>query len=129
MNRIMIIPLIAVLAFVFSVQISAQDKSTEMKKKMDKTETKMMDAKSKVEGKMDKAEKEMVDKKPVNSVCLVSGEEIDNDITAEYNDKTYAFCCKRCLKKFNDNPEKYIGKYEEMNKSEMKDHKEMKKEN
>lgn len=125
MNRIMIIPFAAFLALIFSTQITAQEKNTDMKKKMEKTETHMMDSKSKVENKMDKAN-EMADNKPVNSVCIVSGEEVDNDITAEYNGKTYAFCCKRCLKKFNNDPEKYINKYEETKKSEMKDHKEMK---
>ena len=31
--------------------------------------------------------------KPVNTVCIVSGEDIDKKITADYKGKTYAFCC------------------------------------
>ncbi|GAB4295832.1 MAG: hypothetical protein Kow0098_18520 [Ignavibacteriaceae bacterium] len=54
---------------------------------------------------------------PVNSMCLVSGEEVDPEITVEYEGKTYAFCCNNCLKKFNKDPEKYIKRYEQMQKS------------
>src|ERR1035437_6206573 len=50
--------------------------------------------------------------KPVNSLCLVSGEKIDSRITTDYKGKTYAFCCKTCLKKFTKDPEKYILKYD-----------------
>ena len=50
--------------------------------------------------------------KPVNSLCLVSGEKVDPKITADYKGKTYAVCCKTCLKKFTKNPDKYILKYE-----------------
>jgi YHS domain-containing protein len=50
--------------------------------------------------------------KPVNSLCIVSGEKIDSKITADYKGKTYAFCCKTCLKKFTKDPEKYVLKYE-----------------
>ena len=49
-----------------------------------------------------------VDPRPINTKCPVSGEDIDPKITVVYNGLTYAFCCKDCLKKFNDNPEKYI---------------------
>lgn len=48
--------------------------------------------------------------KPVNSICPVSGEEIDQNITYTYNGKTYALCCNKCLKKFKADPEKYISK-------------------
>jgi len=50
--------------------------------------------------------------KPVNSLCIVSGEKIDSKITADYKGKTYAFCCKTCLKKFTKDPEKYVLKYD-----------------
>ena len=50
--------------------------------------------------------------KPVNSLCLVSGEKIDSRITTDYKGKTYAFCCKTCLKKFTKDPEKYLLKYD-----------------
>jgi YHS domain-containing protein len=48
--------------------------------------------------------------KPVNKLCIVSGEEIDSKVTADYKGVTYAFCCKTCLKKFTANPEKYVAK-------------------
>lgn len=50
--------------------------------------------------------------KPVNSVCIVSGEEFDSKVTADYKGKTYAFCCKKCLAKFTKDPEKYVTKFE-----------------
>jgi YHS domain-containing protein len=46
--------------------------------------------------------------KPVNKVCLVSNEKLDKAVTTEYKGKTYAFCCKKCLAKFQKNPEKYL---------------------
>ncbi|HEY6906384.1 MAG TPA: YHS domain-containing protein, partial [Ignavibacteriaceae bacterium] len=48
--------------------------------------------------------------KPVNTVCPVSGEEIDSKITYTYNGKTYGLCCNKCLKKFKADPEKYISR-------------------
>lgn len=54
--------------------------------------------------------------KPVNSLCLVSGEETDPSITYVYKGVTYSVCCKRCLKKLEKDPEKYIKKYEESKK-------------
>jgi YHS domain-containing protein len=50
--------------------------------------------------------------KPINAVCIVSGEELDSKVTADYKGKTYGFCCKTCLKKFTKDPEKYVTKYE-----------------
>lgn len=52
-----------------------------------------------------------------NLVCPVSGEEIDKDdhTTYTYSGKTYNLCCKKCLKKFKADPEKYI---ERLNKND-----------
>ena len=50
--------------------------------------------------------------KPINAVCIVSGEELDAKVTADYKGKTYGFCCKTCLRKFTKDPEKYVTKYE-----------------
>ncbi len=58
--------------------------------------------------------------KPFNSVCPVSGEEIDRSKTFTYNGKTYAFCCNKCLKKFKADPEKYTGRLSEDGKSIVK---------
>jgi YHS domain-containing protein len=54
---------------------------------------------------------------PVNSICPVSAEEVDGEITYEYEGKTYALCCKSCLKKFKADPEKYISRLSEDGKS------------
>jgi YHS domain-containing protein len=90
------------LAFVFSINLGyAQDKK-ETKNTKDK----------KVETTTAKLEVTKGTGKPVNSVCIVSGEELDAKVTADYNGKTYGFCCKTCLKKFTKDPEKYVTKFE-----------------
>ncbi len=113
MKRIIVIPFVVLLIFSTSVISFGQDKKMDIKKKVEGKETKITDTKQEVE----KIEKKIVDNKPVNTVCIVSGEEIDPEITATYNGKTYAFCCKTCLKKFNKNPEKYVSKLNEDEKS------------
>lgn len=45
-----------------------------------------------------------------NLVCIVTGEEADPNLKMEYEGKTYYFCCKKCMKKFKDQPQKYIKK-------------------
>ena len=46
-----------------------------------------------------------------NKKCPVMGEDIDASVpTVEYKGKVYGFCCKKCVKKFQDNPEKYLKK-------------------
>lgn len=117
MRRILIIPFIAFLGVVLSVGSFGQDKKMEMKKKVESTQTKVTDTKQEVVKKVEKTEKKVLDSKPVNTVCPVSGEEIDSEITAVYNGKTYALCCKSCLKKFNKDPEKYVSKLSEDGKS------------
>lgn len=47
----------------------------------------------------------------INEWCPVMTEEkADPGITTEYNGKTIAFCCDRCLAKFQVDPEKYVGR-------------------
>lgn len=64
--------------------------------------------------KSEKAKKENVASqkpgKPVNTICPVTDEEADGEIVAVHKGVTYALCCKRCLKKFEKDPEKYIKK-------------------
>ena len=50
-----------------------------------------------------------------NKVCPVSGQKIDEKTKVKYNykDKTYNFCCARCIEEFKRGPEKYIKKIEE----------------
>ncbi len=117
MKRVLIIPFVAFLVVVLSVGSFGQDKKMDMKKKVESTQTKVTDTKQEVIKEVEKTEKKVVDSKPVNTVCPVSGEEIDSKITAVYNGKTYGLCCKSCLKKFNKDPEKYVSKLSEDGKS------------
>lgn len=55
--------------------------------------------------------------KPFNTVCPVSGEDVDKDITYEFEGKTYALCCKGCVKKFKKDPQGYISALSEDGKS------------
>jgi len=55
--------------------------------------------------------------KAFNTICPVSSEDIDSEITYTYKGKTYAFCCNKCLKKFKADPEKYSSKLREDGKS------------
>jgi len=61
-----------------------------------------------------KAVKEVVleENKPVNTICPVMGEEIENDTSYKtvYKGKVIGFCCPACLEKFKEDPEKYIEK-------------------
>jgi YHS domain-containing protein len=48
-----------------------------------------------------------------HTVCPVSGEEFVVSATSpkmEYLGKTYFFCCADCVKKFEAEPAKYVGK-------------------
>ena len=55
--------------------------------------------------------------KVFNTICPVSSEEADPEITHVVEGKTYAVCCKSCLKKFKADPQKYISKLSEDGKS------------
>jgi YHS domain-containing protein len=57
------------------------------------------------------------DGKPFNTICPVSTEEADPEITHTYKGKTYALCCNNCLKKFKKDPGKYISRLSEDGKS------------
>lgn len=49
----------------------------------------------------------------LNTVCPVSGEEVDDDaVIVKYKGKSYQVCCKKCAVKFNNDPEKYLKKLE-----------------
>jgi len=58
--------------------------------------------------------------KAFNTICPVSTEEVDPEVTYMYKGKTYALCCNNCLKKFKKDPEKYISKLSEDGKSIVK---------
>ncbi len=45
---------------------------------------------------------------PVNKMCpVMTDEEINPGVTFEYEGKTYAFCCKKCIGIFKKDPAKY----------------------
>ena len=45
----------------------------------------------------------------LNTVCPVSGEDIDDDgVIVKYKGKSYQVCCKKCAAKFKKFPEKYL---------------------
>jgi YHS domain-containing protein len=50
----------------------------------------------------------LADAKPINTKCIVSGEDVDPKVTEVYNGVTYGFCCQDCVKAFNKNPQKYL---------------------
>ena len=107
--KILMLGLFSVI-FILSISTGlAQDKKEtkkEQKTEVGKTEVKTADVKE--TGKF------------VNTVCIVSHEEIDPKFHAEYKGKSYAFCCATCLKKFNKDPEKYAAKFEkESNKNKV----------
>lgn len=112
LKKILILLMITTISF--AAASYAQDKKAEEKKKSESGETKVIDKKETIQN-LEKTK--VVSNKLVNTVCPVSGEEIDPKITAVYNGKTYALCCKSCLKKFTKDPEKYISKLSEDGKS------------
>ncbi|MGB9663796.1 MAG: YHS domain-containing protein [Ignavibacteria bacterium] len=96
--------LMSVFMFFVSSSLYANNPQEKQSKKEVKTEKQMemKDTKSaKEETKVSKNESESL-------ICVVSGEEADPSIKMDYKGKTYYFCCKKCLNKFNSNPEKYI---------------------
>lgn len=95
--------LLIALIFVFVItQISSANVNTlpqEKKAKTETTETKKSSSKS--ETSVKKSDEKQL-------ICAVTGEEADPSLKMEYKGKTYYFCCKKCVKKFKENPEKYI---------------------
>lgn len=63
------------------------------------------------------AEKETAKPKPYPlTTCLVSGEELDPAKEAyvfDHKGQEIKLCCKKCLKKFNAEPEKYLKQLED----------------
>jgi len=48
----------------------------------------------------------------IDPVCKMRVDEKTAKFKSMYKDKTHYFCAVGCKKKFDDNPEKYIGKVE-----------------
>ena len=51
----------------------------------------------------------------IDPVCKMEVDEKTAKFKSKYKDKTHYFCAAGCKKKFDDNPEKYIGKKEKHN--------------
>ena len=123
MKKITLIIFIAILGFTFSTSSYAQDKME--KKQGEKMEMKKdaKDSKSGSKEEMKGSGSEMAvvtevkEGKAINTVCPVSGETIDDPVLISYKGKTYAVCCKSCLKKIKKDPEKYISRISEDGKT------------
>lgn len=106
-----LILIIAIVSLTGIFALAQEQPSTDKKEKMelskdskeccttDKTHSDMMMKKS----------SNVSDLKTWNKVCPVTGEELDSDArTVEYNGKTIGLCCKKCVGKFEKDPEKYM---------------------
>ena len=54
--------------------------------------------------------KEAVIKDAGNTVCPVTGDPVNKDISYVYKGTRYYFCCPMCIEPFKNDPEKYIAK-------------------
>ncbi|MFC1645982.1 YHS domain-containing protein [Candidatus Omnitrophota bacterium] len=52
----------------------------------------------------------------VNNICPIMGGEVGKDAPykVEYDGKAIGFCCQACVDKFNEDPEKYAQKLDEL---------------
>ncbi len=110
MKKLLLLLFVAVVATGFSVNSFAQSKEKPANKKSNKEMHKV--EKTEQSSQM-KETMGAADAKPVNTVCPVSMEEPDPQITYSYKGKTYQLCCKKCLRKFKADPEKYIKRLNE----------------
>jgi YHS domain-containing protein len=106
MKDILFLVMILFLGAGLSLNTFAQEKSNDEKKEVKTEQT--SDEAAVEEGKV------------FNTICPVSHEEADPEITFEYKGKLYATCCNNCMKKLKADPEKYISKLSEDGKSIVK---------
>ncbi len=50
----------------------------------------------------------------VQQTCPVTGRSIDEDLSVDYNDVRVYVCSEECIEAFNNNPERYLKKLEEL---------------
>ena len=55
--------------------------------------------------------------KVTDPVCKMEGNKNDTKLSSEYKGEKYYFCSQDCLKKFNEEPEKYVVPPENVSKS------------
>ena len=53
----------------------------------------------------------------LNAKCPVSGDDVDEAMTADYKGRTVAFCCEDCAKDFEKDPKKYLASLEAQDKA------------
>lgn len=111
MKRAALVLFVLLLSAALSGNVFAQQKETKKTEKTTKVEVK----------KQDPDFNKVVSVKegtPVNSVCPVSGEELDEDQQlVKYKGEIIAVCCKKCLKKIKADPEKYMKRLKRDEKS------------
>lgn len=52
----------------------------------------------------------LADQPPEGTMCPVSEEAVDAEVTADYRGATVYFCCEDCQKSFHEDPAKYAGR-------------------
>lgn len=57
-----------------------------------------------------KSQKEEAIKDAGNTVCPVTGDPVNKNISYVYKGTRYYFCCPMCIEPFKSDPEKYIAK-------------------
>lgn len=106
--RLFIITLI-VTGFIFiGCGEQKQENSDQSMQKMEPTESGTHEMSMSDSGSMKSPELKQGEEQASALVCVVTGEEADTTLFAEYNGKKYYFCCEKCQKLFNKNPQKYI---------------------
>lgn len=98
MKRFLIAVMVLFLTVSFSEVLTAQEKPAQQDQKEE--------VKNEAKGEVTVVK----EGKPLNAVCPVSAEEIDDPVLVKYDNKIYQLCCKSCLKKFKKDPEKYISR-------------------
>ena len=109
MRNLVCVVLVLFLGLSLSSNVYSQEKEKKETKKETMKETKKESAKD--------TEQTIASGKPFNTICPVTSEEVDPEITYTYKGKTYALCCNKCLKKIKADPEKYISRLSEDGKS------------
>jgi NAD-dependent SIR2 family protein deacetylase len=98
----------------FSTLAMAQQKEKKVDSKTTKVDTKNTDPQY----------NEVVSVKkgtPVNSICPVSGEDLEDDMQLiKYHGEIIGVCCKKCLAKIKADPDKYLKRLKIDNKSDKK---------
>ena len=112
MRKTALIVFVLFLGLSFSTLALAQQKEKKVESKTTKVDTSNTDPQY----------NEVVSVKegtPVNSICPVSGEDLEDDMQLiKYHGEIIGVCCKKCLAKIKADPDKYLKRLKKDNKSE-----------